>query len=123
MTITSSFLPCLLGYSYISKGNPWLALVIDPLYSLAHEKIQVKAFRVYPPDHDPPANQTPDGKIVKDDKVRIAKWGACWNRYYELKVKYFISSMAKKTLKVLSDKFSWQKILIGSGKQTRGKFM
>lgn len=90
-------------------GNPWLALVIDPLYSLHHEKPEIFAFRVYPPDYTAPANETPDGTIVAEDKIRVAKWGACWNRYYKLNMEYYISSLAQSTLGVLNDKFSWQK--------------
>ncbi len=43
-------------------GNPWLAIVIDPLYSLAKGRPEMMAFRVYPPEYNAPANETPDGE-------------------------------------------------------------
>lgn len=38
-------------------GNPWLAIVIDPLRSLAKNRPELEAFRVYPPDFSAPANE------------------------------------------------------------------
>ena len=64
--------------------------------------------QVYPPDYNPPLNETPDGTICIDDKLRIEKWGACWNRYYELDVSYFMSQLSLKTLGILKSNFSWQ---------------
>lgn len=89
-------------------GNPWLAIVIDPLYSLAKGKPEMMAFRVYPPEHNAKANETPDGKIVTDDRRRVELWGACWNRYYKLEIDYFMSALSQKTLGVLKNKFLWQ---------------
>lgn len=62
-------------------GNPWLAIVIDPLRSLAKKRPEMGAFRVYPPEYLAPINETPDGSIVNDDSSRIERWGSCWNRY------------------------------------------
>ena len=56
-------------------GNPFLAIVIDPLRSLAKGRPEMMSFRVYPPDYNPPLNQTPDGTFVTDDRVRVEKWG------------------------------------------------
>ena len=96
-------------------GNPWLAIVIDPLYSIDKEKPEMMAFRVYPPEYSPPANETPDGKIVKDDRARVEKWGACWNRYYTLPIEYFMSNLAKDSLNKLSNKFLWEKPFTSNG--------
>jgi len=76
-------------------GNPWLAIVVDPLRSLAKSHPEFGAFRVYPPEFTAPVNETPDGKIVEDDTKRVEHWGACWNRYYQLKVEYFMSSQVR----------------------------
>lgn len=95
-------------------GNPWIAIVIDPLTSIARDKPELMAFRVYPPDFSPPVNETPDGSIVKDDKTRVAKWGACWNRYYRLETTYFMSRQSKSSLGVLRDKFLWQNSFVSS---------
>lgn len=95
-------------------GNPWLAIVIDPLFSIAKGVPELMAFRVYPPEYTPTANETPDGTIVKDDKIRVSKWGACWNRYYQLQISYFMSNNSKSTLGILRDKFLWQNTFISS---------
>jgi COP9 signalosome complex subunit 5 len=91
-------------------GNPWLAIVIDPLYSLAKNRPEMMAFRVYPPEYNARANETPDGSIVTDDRRRLELWGACWNRYYRLEIEYFMSALSQQTLGVLKNKFLWQKV-------------
>jgi len=88
-------------------GNPWLAIVIDPMRSLAKNHPEFKAFRAYPPEYTAPANECPDGKIVETDAVRVAQWGACWNRYYQLEIEYFMSSQAKAVIGILSKNYQW----------------
>lgn len=88
-------------------GNPWLAIVIDPLLSIARGAPEMMAFRVYPPEYTAPADETPNGQIIRDDHKRIEMWGACWNRYYKLEIEYFMSSMTAGTLNALRNKFLW----------------
>ena len=88
-------------------GNPFLAIVIDPLRSLAKNRPELMAFRVYPPDYNPPMNQVPDGAFVSDDRVRVEKWGACWNRYYKLETSFYMSRIATSTLSILKNNFLW----------------
>ena len=84
-------------------GNPFLAIVVDPLRSLAKNVPQVKAFRVYPPEYNSPIkNECPDGKIIAEEKLRLEKWGSCWNRYYELQVEYFMSNFARNVMDILT---------------------
>jgi COP9 signalosome complex subunit 5 len=89
-------------------GNPWIAIVIDPIYSIAKNKPELMAFRVYPPEFNPPSNELPDGSKVSDDKYRVEKWGACWNRYYKLDTVYFTSNLSLNTLDILKNKLLWQ---------------
>lgn len=96
-------------------GNPWLAIVIDPLYSLHKQKPEMRAFRVYPPEYNPPSDETPDGSILTNDKSRIEIWGACWNRYYSLEISYFISDLSRTTLGILKNKFLWHNSLCVDG--------
>ena len=91
-----------------SNGNPWLAIVIDPLYSLAKGVPEMMAFRVYPPEYSAPANETPEGATYHADKTKVELWGACWNRYYKLEIEYFMSPLSQNTLEVLKNKFLWQ---------------
>jgi COP9 signalosome complex subunit 5 len=88
--------------------------VIDPLYSLAKNRPEMMAFRVYPPEHNARANETPDGSIVTDDRRRVELWGACWNRYYKLEIDYFMSALSQQTLGVLKNKFLWQNAFCGA---------
>jgi|MDSY01.1.fsa_nt_gb COP9 signalosome complex subunit 5 len=87
-------------------GNPWLAIVVDPLRSLAKNHPEFAAFRAYPPEYAPPANETPDGKLVDEESKRVEQWGACWNRYYKLDVEYFMSTQAKAVIGILSKQVS-----------------
>ncbi|OQR86968.1 COP9 signalosome complex subunit 5 [Achlya hypogyna] len=92
-------------------GNPWLAIVVDPLRSLAKKRPEMGAFRAYPPEYAPPVNETPDGTLVTDDTARVERWGSCWNRYYALEVEYFMSTLGSNVLSVLTEKFLWMRTL------------
>jgi COP9 signalosome complex subunit 5 len=84
-------------------GNPFLAMVIDPLRSVAKDVPEIKAFRAYPPDYNSPTlNECPDGSIIGEEKVRLEKWGSCWSRYYELGVDYFMSRSARNVMAIMT---------------------
>lgn len=100
-------------------GNPWLAIVLDPLRSVAKNRPEMGAFRVYPPDYAAPINETPDGSIVTDDTARVERWGSCWNRYYCLAIEYYTSSVASTLLNVLSEEFLWMHTLSSNVMQER----
>ena len=94
------------------QGNPFVAIVVDPLRSIHKGRPELKAFRCYPPEYaSPVANECPDGSIVADEQSRIAIWGAAWNRYYELEVEYFMSQSAKKVMSTLTQSFLWMRNL------------
>jgi len=93
-------------------GNPFLAVVVDPLRSLAKGVPEVKAFRAYPPEYNSPvANECPDGVVVGKEKTRLEKWGSCWARYYELEVDYFMSRSARHVMDILTQNFLWMRNL------------
>jgi COP9 signalosome complex subunit 5 len=94
-----------------NQGNPFLAIVIDPLRSFAKNTAELSAFRAYPPTVTPPANQCPDGALVTEDAKRVEIWGSCWNRYYELKVEYFMSGQAKSIIDTLNHSHLWARSL------------
>ncbi|KAJ0396289.1 hypothetical protein P43SY_005401 [Pythium insidiosum] len=95
-----------------SNGNPWLAIVLDPLRSLAKKRPEMGAFRVYPPEYTAPVNETPDGTIVTDDAARI-------ERYYTLEVDYFMSSVGSDIVNILSEEFLWMRTLSSNSMQER----
>jgi COP9 signalosome complex subunit 5 len=66
-------------------GNPFVAIVVDPLRSTHYNVPEIKAFRAYPPEYNPPTEgECPDGTIELVEQQRLELWGNCWNRYYEL---------------------------------------
>lgn len=93
-------------------GNPFLAIVVDPLRSLAKGNPELKAFRAYPPEFtNPVQNQCPDGSIINEEQVRLEKWGSCSSAYYELDVEYFMSTGARNVLSLLNRNFLWMRAL------------
>ncbi|EED88325.1 hypothetical protein THAPSDRAFT_264451, partial [Thalassiosira pseudonana CCMP1335] len=93
-------------------GNPFLAIVVDPLRSLAKNTPELKAFRAYPPEYtNPIQNQCPDGSIIPVEQERLEKWGSCWSAYYELEVEYFMSGGARNVLELLTQNFLWMRTL------------
>jgi len=93
-------------------GNPFLAIVLDPLRSLVKGNPELKAFRAYPPEWtNPIANQCPDGSIINEEKLRLEKFGSCWPSYYELDVEYYMSGGARNVLANLTQNFLWMRTL------------
>lgn len=91
-------------------GNPFAAIVVDPLLSMHTGTPQLKAFRAYPPEYQSAiANECPDGSIVASEKLRLEKWGSCWNRYYELNVEYYMSAASRSVLGDLTQNYLWMK--------------
>lgn len=91
-------------------GNPFAAIVIDPLLAMHTGTPQLKAFRAYPPTYQSAIpNECPDGSIVTSEKLRLEKWGSCWNRYYELKVEYYMSEASRSVLGDLTQNYLWMK--------------
>jgi len=92
-------------------GNPFVAIVVDPLRSASLESPELKAFRAYPPEFSPTANECPDGTLEAREKVRLEHWGSCWNRYYELEVEYFMSSASRTVMERLTQDYLWMRTL------------
>ena len=96
------------------NGNPFLAIVIDPLRSFAKNKAEIGAFRAYPPTYGNPGNLSPDSEPVvghENQAKTLEKWGSCWQRYYELDIEYFMSSQAKTIIDTLNHSFLWTRTL------------
>jgi COP9 signalosome complex subunit 5 len=103
-------------------GNPFCAIVVDPLLSLHVGTPQLKAFRAYPPEYaSPTRNECPDGSIQPNEQVRLELWGSCWNRYYELPMEYFMSSSARYVLEQLTKEYLWMRTLTTSPHATNAQ--
>lgn len=93
-------------------GNPFVAIVVDPLRSSHLDEPEIKAFRAYPPEYtSPTANECPNGVVELSEQSRLELWGSCWNRYYELDVEYFMSSVSRKVLEQLTQDYLWIRTL------------
>lgn len=80
-------------------GNPFVAIVVDPLRSAHTEHPELKAFRAYPPEYNSPVpNECPNKSIETSEQARLELWGSCWNRYYELEVEYFMSTTSRQVI-------------------------
>ncbi|KAL7553290.1 hypothetical protein ACHAWF_016557 [Thalassiosira exigua] len=93
-------------------GNPFLAIVVDPLRSLAKGVPELKAFRAFPPEYtNPVQNQCPNGEVIHEEQARLEQWGSCWSSYYELEVEYYMSRGARDVLSALTRNFLWMRAL------------
>lgn len=89
-------------------GNPFVAMVLDPLRSTHFGTPEIKAFRAYPPEYQSPiAFSCPDGSVEANEQARLQVWGSCWNRYYELGVEYYMSSTSRSVLNSLTQDYLW----------------
>lgn len=96
-------------------GNPFLAIVVDPLRSLHKMEPQLRAFRAYPPEyHSPTPNQCPDGSILTEEQSRLEQWGSCWSRYYQLNIEYYMNRSARRVLTLLNKNYAWMHTLASS---------
>lgn len=95
-------------------GNPWLALVVDPLGGLAREKPDIGAFRCYPPDYVPPVGLAPDGSTWADERARNGRWGDACVSYYQLGVELFTTQLGSKVLAGLAQDTIWTQVLAAS---------
>jgi COP9 signalosome complex subunit 5 len=89
-------------------GNPFVAIVVDPLRSTHLRMPELKAFRAYPPEYNSPvANECPNGVVEALEQTRLEHWGSCWNRYYELSIDYYMSSTSRVILEQLTQDNLW----------------
>jgi len=96
-------------------GMPtWTSIVVDPLRSLAKQKPDFGVFRVFPPSHDTGWGIAPDGSTVIDKESTVTRWGQTYNRYYQLQVDFFMSSLGKKFVDMMSSNNLWIRALSSS---------
>lgn len=79
-----------------SYEDPYLAVVIDPVRTAAAGKVEIGAFRTYPPGYVPDDDN--DGDMPANNGVhvpqsKIGDYGVHYNEYYALNVKVFKSSL------------------------------
>jgi COP9 signalosome complex subunit 5 len=92
-------------------GNPWFALVVDPLRGLAQGRPEIGAFRCYPPTYTPPKGLAPDGVVWSDEKARNKRWGESCVSYYNLEVEFWMSNASSSFMDVIARDFKWVRVL------------
>jgi COP9 signalosome complex subunit 5 len=88
-------------------GNPWVALVVDPLRSMQLGQPNIGSFRCYPVAYTPPWGLAPDGQVWGDTAARNARWGEACVSYYQLETEYVMSHDASNLIKTLSRELTW----------------
>lgn len=89
-------------------GNPFVAIVVDPLRSTHLQQPELKAFRAYPPDHTSPIPyECPDGTAEPIEQARLERWGSCWSRYYELSIECGTTPACRRVLEQLTQTYRW----------------
>lgn len=82
-----------------------LAIVIDPIRTMASGKVEIGAFRTYPDDYKPASNES--GRHVHQTVPldKIEDFGVHFQSYYALEVSYFKNSVDNQLLEVLWNKY------------------
>jgi len=88
--------------------DPFLAVVIDPDRTVSAGKVEIGAFRTFPENYKPDASTDSDGfQTIPMEKIQ--DFGAHSDRYYQLDISHYKSSLDTKLLAAL-----WNKYWIGT---------
>lgn len=97
--------------------DPWVALVVDPVQSVASGKLEIRAFRTLPESASPSAGSSSsrttgmDTSSIPADKVQ--ELGVHFHKYYELPIRLFRSKNDATQLDSLWSKY-WVNVLAAS---------
>lgn len=100
-------------FQWQNMSPTWTSIVVDPLRSLAKQEPQLGVFRNYPPTHNPPSGEGPDGQ-KGDENTLKERWGAVYNRYYQLEHSFFMSRLGNQFLDTMSRNNLWVRVLSSS---------
>jgi len=111
--------------AYQNDIKEFVAILVDPLRSLAKQEPEFGAFRVYPATHKLTVqDECPDGSVLVKDQ-RIVRWGLSNERYYALKISFFLSGLGRSMLDLMSKNSLWVRVLSSSAimePETRQRF-
>lgn len=83
--------------------DPFLSVVIDPTRTCTAGKVEIGAFRTYPDGYKPPDEGPSEYQTVPLDKIE--DFGVHAKSYYQLDISYFKSSLDKRLLELLWNKY------------------
>merc|ERR1712232_490495 len=101
-------------------GEPWLAIVIDPVRTCSTGKVEIGAFRTYPQGYKPPDEGPSEYQSIPLSKIE--DFGVHQNQYYQLDVSFFKSSTDSQLLSLLWNKY-WISTLSSSTLVTNAQYM
>ncbi|MCJ1480198.1 COP9 signalosome catalytic subunit rri1 [Schaereria dolodes] len=84
--------------------DPFLAVVIDPDRTISAGKVEIGAFRTYPENYKPTAQQAGD-EYQTIPLAKIEDFGAHASQYYSLDVTHYKSSLDTHLLELLWNKY------------------
>jgi len=90
--------------------EPFLAIVVDPTRTMSSGKVDIGAFRTYPRDYTPPDSHSEYQSVPLD---MIEDFGVHANRYYQLEISIFKSSLDSTLFDLLWNKY-WVSTLSSS---------
>ncbi|GIL42017.1 hypothetical protein Vafri_83 [Volvox africanus] len=91
--------------------EPWLAVVVDPMRTMAAGKVEIGAFRTYPKDYKPADEGPSEYQTIPLDKIE--DFGVHARSYYPLDITFFKSSTDSHLLDLLWNKY-WVNTLSAS---------
>ncbi|KAG2140682.1 JAB1/Mov34/MPN/PAD-1 ubiquitin protease-domain-containing protein [Suillus clintonianus] len=83
--------------------DPFVAVVIDPNRTISAGKVDIGAFRTYPPNYTPPNVSASEYQSIPLSKIE--DFGVHANQYYPLDVEVFKSSLDTELLGLLWNKY------------------
>ncbi|KAK7074065.1 COP9 signalosome complex subunit 5, partial [Halocaridina rubra] len=86
-----------------SYQEPFVAIVIDPVRTISSGKVNIGAFRTYPDNCIHPNEEPSEYQSIPQDKIE--DFGVHSKQYYALDISYFKSSLDKKLIDSLWNKF------------------
>ena len=83
--------------------DPFIAVVVDPTRTISAGRVEIGAFRTYPPGYVPPHEA--GRKYQSVPLATVEDFGAHAQEYYQVEVTYFKSSLDAKLLDLLWHKY------------------
>lgn len=99
--------------------EPFVAIVIDPIRTISAGKVNLGAFRTYPKGYKPPDEGPSEYQSIPLNKIE--DFGVHCKQYYPLEVSYFKSSLDRKLLEMLWNKY-WVNTLSSSSLLTNADY-
>lgn len=99
--------------------EPFVAIVIDPVRTISAGKVNLGAFRTYPKGYKPPDEGPAEYQTIPLNKIE--DFGVHCKQYYSLEVSYFKSSLDRRLLDSLWNKY-WVNTLSSSSLLTNADY-